>query len=298
VLLVAFGILYPTFISAQSLDLSPEPDGTINIAGAMDWEYDRDWSGSLHYHTENTATLDESVPGTGLEQSLTTVQKQVSAELIPLAFKADSFSLGLSLKGDYLNIRESGFIDFRQFGGPADPIIRLFFNNLRGIYAVKPGLSLGWGLRGGIGSLSIGLSYAPLIWLALDQTLSTAAEGIAYDTPTTKHAWQGPSFNSFGALVKTSLDLRGLSLDLDSSLEGTHYEYEYLQIGGGIGSQSAWMLDGSVDLFMSLPVIQINGWIPRLGASWVWAGTFDQAPGSKPDMQTKWRLNLGFRGRT
>lgn len=296
-LLAILGLLCSAFAFSQSLDLSPEPDGTINVAASLGWEYSGGWSGSAQLRTGNNAAVDETSSGTSLEQSLTTIHKQVSAELVPLAFKAGDFDLRLSIKGDYLNIRETGFIDFRQNGGAVDPIIRLFFNNLRSIYAVKPGLSVGWGAKGDAASLSLNLSYSPWVWLALDQTLSTASDGTAFDTPKAKHDWQGSSLNSFGSTLDGSLDLDFLSIDLASSLEGTLYRYEFLQIGGSIGSQAAWILDGNADLFLSIPGVRITGLIPRFGMGWGWTGTFDQAAGAKPDMLIKLRLSLGFRGR-
>ncbi len=281
---------------AQSIDLSPESDGSINVAANLGWDYDSAWSGSVRLWTQNTSLVDEASPGEGLEQSLTTIQKQASGELVPLAFKSGDFDLGLSLKGDYLNIRETGFVDFRQFGASADPVIRLFFNNRRGIIAIKPGLALGWSLSGEVGSLSLDARYAPLIWLGMDQILSTAADGNDYDTPTTHHSWQGFSTNSFGMQIKSSLDLARLSIDFEGGLEGTLFDYEYLQIGGGTGSQSVWNLDAAANFFLSLSSFRIKGLVPRLGVGWIWNASYAHDSPAKPVLESKWQVNLGFRG--
>ncbi|HUX39959.1 MAG TPA: hypothetical protein VMV83_02235 [Rectinemataceae bacterium] len=142
------------------------------------------------------------------------------------------------------------------------------------------------------------LCYSPWVWLALDQSLFTAADGTAFDTPTTKHAWQGSSFNSFGVLVNAGLNHDLISLDLTGSLEGNLFRYEYLQIGGGVGTQAAWNLDGTIDLFLSFPRFMVSGIVPRLGLGWLWTGSADQLNGTWADTQTIMRLNFGFRGRT
>lgn len=201
-------------------------------------------------------------------------------------FTSGMHSVGLSLKGDFLSVQETGFFDLWE-NVKSGPVVRVFLQNSRIIKSIKPGLALA--------AQSYG-DFFPGRWvmyLGLDQELSSAAMGTpAYNTPKTANSFSGSSSHAWGAVLKTGVVYEGFHLDLDNNWEGTLNRYEAVNIGGRKSSEKAWIVDGFFNLNLAWDKLELNSLIPRIGVGFDWNGTYGQAPGVS---ETKWRLNLGFK---
>lgn len=301
IVVIVFSLLADGPVWANDFAFSPEPDGTINLFGSLDWVYPvLEWEGSASLSTKNQTQVEDSPPEPGLEQSMATIHRQISTQVRPVEFLwpmlGGSSLAGIEIDMDWLFIRETGFTEFST-DDVAVPVARIFFDNDRKIFAIKPGVS--WTLRWKQQNWSLGASvrYSPIVWIDLQQQLMTSSNIAELSMEKTPFHYSGQSSNAWGTSMKGSWAGGGIRLHSQTQWEGTLYDYEYQSIGS-TAHQKAWIVDGRTDVFFALDwkFLEFGGWIPKIGIGYDWSGTWDQDTATTQPFssETKWRLNLGL----
>ena len=262
---------------SQSIAFSPGDDGQLYPQFEMDWQYSQTAFGSsIRLMSLGDNETDRTSPGSGLDQSVTTMEEHYFGELIPVAYKLDYDSValtpGVGLQSDWYNIQQVGYIDINS----SDSTYRLFFYNDRQILSLRPGLHLKTDINKASINLRLSGFYSPFPYIRLDQEFSSAAtETALYDTPVTTHSFSDFGSNAWGAQALLHWENSYLPLTIKTSWQGFAVDYTYVGIGGLEYDQSIENVNGSFDIQATLKFLEIRKSHPLVGIGWNWDWTTD-----------------------
>lgn len=293
-----FFFCFSVYLSAEpslKLSLSPNNTGQLEPNLAASWDWNSKFGASLSIRSDNSTVYNDESPGSGMEQSYTTINDNIAGEVIPLLANMQTekmeLGVGFGVGVDYFMIRETGFIDLDS--APT----RLFFNNVREIVAFKPSLCLVFeaGNQDSIW-INTGIGYIPWMNITLNHELSSAAEGTDLDTPITHKKFTGTSTNAWNVNFGFGFRLGAVSIALNSYADGAQYKYGMILIGGGVGKVEIYEIEGRAMLLLSVHNIHINGILPEIGIGVEGRSNVDMSDSNaKPEIERKIRFSVGFK---
>ncbi len=294
-------VFVPAFLAADpsfGFNLSPNEQGQLEPSLSAAWDWNERFGARLSFESDNSTDYSESIDGDAA--SFTTMNQNMSASLDPLVYRINtgpvSASIGAGLGGDYLNIRETGYID--ATGLPTTPTsTRLFFNNVQELSSLRPGLSLAL-TTGDMKKnwISAAVTYAPVMFISLTQDFSseTTPTIAGLDTLRTEKTFSGTGTNAWDAAVEAGTLLGPVELSCDVQFDSASYVYKMLAIGGGTTSMDLIKQNIKANFLVSSPKVRFGSLQPRIGVGVVHSRYEDNNESSNNEDSTDWRFSFGF----